>query len=833
MLQDISKFMLLMLFTTIAVNAYAVNIRPSSNMIIQSKEKSEIMLVIVNNKSAQITGSIDLTFNEGTVSCDIKNLTLKPKEWQVVKLIASLNKDKSAGKISCSYNNTSAVIDICRGINLSGVVWKRARLPKGLGMEIDNKSMIDSNSWSDIIPPAIWEEAGISCCKIDVQFPASLRGEDFKLIIGAIDDNDAVYLNGHLIGKTEGWDTRREYAIKSDIINWDGDNALVVMVNNVSAGGGLTKNPFVIVPADVELDTPENKVYQPMNRTKPGKVGNPLPIRPIHNDNGILRYPEGDEVALWGTNYYPQSWYQFENMTKLNIDMKAAIKEDLDHMKHMGVDIIRVHVFDREISDGDGNIIDNIHLDLLDYLIAEAGKRSIYFYLAPIAWWAGPNEIPGAFSQVASKPGMMYVPKAKAAAMNYLHQFMTRKNRYTGNSYKDEPNICFFEVMNEPSYFLYSDMHGQMYTPQGEKPEILAADKEVLKQLWNEWLSKHGLEDKAEFFPIFRYELMRTYIKEMIGAIRAAGAKQPVAINYGLNGEDLINAIADSECDAITFSAYPGGLSFHIDGINKLPLLKQMGKNGKVNLPYYDYAFDGRLDKKARAAYEFDNDGSNTGSYIYPAIASSFRSGGFQIACQFQYDSSSTAKWNTDWGTHWLNWLYTPSKTVSYMLAGEAFKLLPREIQYDDPNTELVLPPMATSFTNNISILSTNDTVMYSRTISNWQPLKFPAKPKRIVGTGSSKYITYGGTGIYVLETIDANTIKLTINPDARLLGDCMSGSFAAPVAELEYNTHWFKLNLPGWNDASCERLDARRKKPVTSADGGWLVTPGEYMIHR
>lgn len=810
-----------------------ISIRPSSKLVIQQGDSAPILLLIANTGSVKSIAPVQFTFKEGSVSFNSSPLDIEPGGWRVVKATAALNSNQAYGKVICTYGEVSTEINIARGINLAGLTWMRAFTPRTSGTDLKILETINPDAWSAIFPPVIWENTNYAWCKVNIKFSDTWRGKKMKLVIGAIDDNDITYLNGKEIGRGSGWNVKRQYPIPSDIVNWGGENTLMVMVDNFNAGGGLTTEPIIIVPEEIDPDMKLSQQQPPISRPKTGKIGKPLPFRPIHIDNGVLKYPEGDEVALWGVNYYPQSWYQFENMMKLHLDMKATIRKDLDHMVQMGIEIIRIHVFDREISDGKGNIIPNIHLDLLDYLISEAQKRGIYMYFTPIAWWSGPNEVPEAFSQVTSKPGMMYVPAAKEAAINYLKQFMSRKNKYTGNKYYKEPNICFFEVMNEPSYFLYGDLYGTCYNPQGEKPDVLERDRQTLRDLWNLWLKEHDLNNSPEYFGAFRYELMRSYIRDMIGAIRSTGAKQPIALNYGLNGEDLIQAIADSECDALTFSTYPGGLTNRVDGVNLLPLMKQMGKGGIVNLPYYGYALDGRLDKKARAAYEFDNDGTNTSSYMYPAIAASFRSGGLQIACQFQYDSISTAEWNTDWNTHWLNWYYTPTKAASFMLAGEAFRHLPREVQYADPQTELILGPLATSFTHNQSIFSTPDTVMYSRTISDWRPLKFPANPKRIVGTGSSQYVDYGGTGVYKIDTIDANTLKLTINPDARLLGDLMKASLATPLAVLEYNVQFFRLKLPGWSKSRCMRIDGAKEKPVTAADGGWLVTPGEYRIRR
>jgi hypothetical protein len=212
---------------------------------------------------------------------------------------------------------------------------------------------------------------------------------------------------------------------------------------------------------------------------------------------------------------------------------------------------------------------------------------------------------------------------------------------------------------------------------------------------------------------------MRQYIREMYEAIRSTGARQPVAISFfGGADREIMQAIGDSECEAITIPAtYPGGWERVNDGVNLLPQAAPM------ELPA-EFAC------KARLEYEFDTPATNVSCYLYPALAAYFRHAEVQVACQFQYDSVSTARWNTDWQAHWLNWLYTPSKTVSFMLAGETFRRLPRGVQYAKPTNELVLPDlMATSFTHNQSMLLTEDIVMYARGIDEWQPLRLPSCP--------------------------------------------------------------------------------------------------------
>ena len=108
-----------------------------------------------------------------------------------------------------------------------------------------------------------------------------------------------------------------------------------------------------------------------------------------------------------------------------------------------------------------------------------------------------------------------------------------------------------------------------------------------------------------------------------------------------------------------------------------------------------------------------------------------------------------------------------------------------------------------------------------------------PAAPRTIVGVGSSPYVEYGGSGLYVLESLGEDRLRLTLNPDARLVGNSLLGSFSSPAAELEEHRQWFSLKLPGWRDAACYREQDGGAVSVPQVGGGWLLRPGVYHLRR
>ncbi len=813
----------LVLVSSMAVASIAespLELRPSLPVVLYEQHSAPLALLVLNQSDRDQQASLQLSCDGGQVEPSSQNVTVPARGWRIVTARVSMPNERDSSVLEARLGSQVVRVPVLRGIDLTQFEWRRQFTPHSAIDESLADPHTDDSAWERFGVPTLWTDLRLAWCRVHFTIPESWRGKRLRLFIAAVDDNDVTYLNGQQIGRTNGWDTPRDYPLPESLIRFGAENVLTVRVENTYAGGGLYKAPVAILASDQPIPSAAPAVTA-LPRPKPGQIGKPLPLRPMVVKDGVLYYHDGGEVALWGVNYYPQSWHQYENMKRLGVDMKATIRQDLDHLQMMGVEIIRIHVFDREITDGQGNLVDNEHLDLLDYLVSECSRRGIYMMFTPIAWWGGPNERADSFSANTSKPGMMFVPEAKRAAANYLRQFLNHINRYTGRAYRDEPCLVLLEVMNEPAYFVYQDLFSRSYTPQGERAEVIERDRQTFLDLWRQWCRQNGLEEAPAYFPLFRYELMRQYIREMMDAIRSTGAKQPVAISFfGGADREIVQAIGDSECEAITIpAAYPGGWERVNDGINLLP------QTATMSLP-------AEFARKARLEYEFDTPATNVSCYLFPALSAHFRSGEVQVACQFQYDSVSTARWNTDWGAHWLNWLYTPSKAVSFMLAGEVFRRLPRGITYPSPSTELVIENlMATSFTRNQSMLATDDVVMYARGIEDWTPLPLPKSPKRIVGVGSSPYVEYTGTGLYVVEAVDESTLTLHLNPDAILVGNSLIGRFEAPVAELKEQPHLFRLKLAGWERAQCFAQGSTT--PLPRFMGGWLLTPGRYVIRR
>jgi hypothetical protein len=615
-----------------------------------------------------------------------------------------------------------------------------------------------------------------------------------------------------------------------------------ITVELSEAPGHTESNPLPLTSSSPIQPFGEVEAQLESERASQGPIGSRLPLRPMAVRDGVLCYPDGKEVLLWGVNYYPQSFTQFFSVQKLGVDRRRSTEEDFDDFVEMGIDIIRIHVFDSEISDGDGNLIENEHLDGLDYLVAQCNRKGIYLMLTPIAWWGSPGARPDSFSRNTPMPAMTMWPEMWPIQARYLHQLLTHENPYTGHRLVDEPSLALLEIMNEPWYWSYSQVVSGDVAPKGA---------ELTETTRRGWAGVRAAFEKAVpaqwrnpgTFAWFRYDTIRAYVDTMVDAIRSTGAQQPIAYlasnNVNVRDSDVVQAVADSRCDAVTLSTYTGGMGSVQDDRNLLGVLADR------------WPLDPRLHAKPRLVYEFDAPGMLKQANMYPAIAAQFRRLGVQVACQFQYDPKATAHVNWDWPVFYLNLWHTPEKMVSFLIGAEVFRRLPRGSDFELPEDNQVFAPAAVSFERNMSLLAADDSYMQTGP-TDWQPLPLPESPTRIMSVGSCPYFDYEGTGVVDLK-VEGDAATLRIWPDVerfphgrRTIREAaeerrwifdgfaeMAGSLEQPLTALHEREHTFRLRLPGWAEVRVERLEGDRCIPVEVKGGAPIVRPGTYRLTR
>lgn len=493
---------------------------------------------------------------------------------------------------------------------------------------------------------------------------------------------------------------------------------------------------------------------------------------------GILRWSaDNSEVNEFGVNYTLPFAYAYRACQHLNISPEKAIDEDVYHLSRLGLTAFRVHVWDTEISDTFGNLLDNEHLQLFDYTLKKMEDRGFKFILTPIAFWNGIPEkgkqLPG-FAHKYGKNNCYSNPEAIKAQENYLYQFMNHVNRYTGTAYKDDPNIIAFEISNEP---------------------------------------EHRTETAEE---------TTAYINKLVEAIRRSGCQKPLFYCMSV-APRLLNAFLDANIQGGSVQWYSLGLlRGHNRHGNFLTNIDQWPKD----------TITGSVKAKNKALMAYELDAADNGyAYTYPVMAREFRKERVQFATQFAYDPLALADANTSYQTHYMNLAYAPQKALSLMIAGEVFHRVPMGKSYGTYPADTVFDAFRVSYVDDLAEMRTDEKFLYANTTTD-KPLS-SAKLKKIVGYGSSPVVQYNGRGAYFLDKLEDGIWRLEVMPDATWVKD----PFAVPsldreVSAIVWNTYPMTIDLPDLGSGYSLKGINNGNSVIQTAYGGKIsVSPGTYLL--
>lgn len=512
----------------------------------------------------------------------------------------------------------------------------------------------------------------------------------------------------------------------------------------------------------------------------PAQAQRKQPVKnPVYIDKqGVMRYSSNNqEAALYGVNYTAPFAYAYRAHKALGVDLETAIRQDVYHFTRLGFDAFRVHVWDTEISDTAGNLLDNDHLRLFDFLLAELKKRNIKTIITPIAFWGNgyperDERTPG-FARKYGKGGSTTNDTAIKAQENYLQQFFKHVNLYTKQSYQDDPDVIAVEINNEPSH-------------SGPKPGVTK------------------------------------YINRLEAAIKSTGWSKPVFYNIA-QGPWYADAVAASVVQGFSFQWYPSGL---VAG-------RTLKGNFLPHVDQYNNPFDDTIPafaNKALMVYEFDA-ADIFDSYMYPAIARSFRGAGFQWATQFAYDPLALAYGNTEYQTHYLNLAYTPSKAISMLIAGEVFRKVPRRKSYGVYPADSSFDVFRVSYKEALSEMNTEKKFYCSNTTSS-RPLN-PSQLEHVAGVGNSAIVQYAGTGAYFLDKLAPGVWRLEVMPDVVYIRDPFER--ASPkkiVTVIQWQQNNLQLELPDLGKGfSIKGLNEGNNFSANANAESFVISPGTYLL--
>lgn len=495
--------------------------------------------------------------------------------------------------------------------------------------------------------------------------------------------------------------------------------------------------------------------------------------------SGVIRWSVNNaEVQGFGVNYTAPFAHAYSTAKKRGVDLEKAISDDVYHFSRLGLDLYRVHVWDTEISDTLGNLLINDHTKLFDFMIMKMKERGMKFVLTPIAYWGNgwpsPDEKTPGFSAKYGKDACLTNEGAIQAQENYLAQFLNHVNTYTGIAYKNDPDLIGFEISNEPHH--------------RESPERVTA-----------------------------------FINRMVKSMRSTGCKKPIFYNI-THSIQLADAYFDADIQGGTFQWYPTGLGSRYElGGNLLP---------NVDAYVIPFASNPRFKPMAKMVYEFD--AADVGrSYIYPAMARSFRTAGMQIANHFAYDPTYMADVNTEYGTHYMNLAYAPQKALSLKIAAEVFHVMPRYKDYGVYPENTSFGPFRVSYEEDLAVMNTPEKFIYTNSTS----VKPVAKDKliQVAGYGNSEVVRYRGKGAYFLDRLENGVWRLEVMPDALWIDDPFKRtSPKKEVAVINWRKHAMTIELDDLGkNFSVATLNAGNTFKPAVGESSFDILPGTYLLKR
>lgn len=499
----------------------------------------------------------------------------------------------------------------------------------------------------------------------------------------------------------------------------------------------------------------------------------------IVDKKGVMRWENSnDEVKGFGVNYTVPFAHAYRSAKKMGIDPKNAIDNDVYHFSRLGFDLFRIHVWDTQISDTLGNLIQNEHLDALDYLLKKLKEKNINFVITPIAFWGNgwpePDTYSPGFSHKYGKDACLTNPEAIKAQENYLAQFLNHVNPYTKIAYKSEPNIIAFEVSNEPHH-------------RGKPEEV------------------------TEF------------IKGMVAAMRSTGTEKPIFYNI-THAVQLNEAYFEAEIQGGTFQWYPTGLGYQ----------RELSGNLLPNVSNYNIPFDNIIKEHQGAKLVYEFDAADVGkSYIYPAMARSFRTAGIQIATHFSYDPTFLAYANTEYNTHYMNLAYTPQKALSLMICNEVFHEIPMNQDFGTFPENNSFGDFKINYLNDLAEYNSEEKFFYTNnTIS--KP-KNERKLEQIAGFGNSEIVKYQGLGAYFLDKIEEGIWRLEVMPDAVGVSNPFGrNSLHKTVGVIKWDTWEMAINLKELGpNFKVEAIDKGNLLSTIVEDHTFNIGPGTYIISK
>jgi len=118
---------------------------------------------------------------------------------------------------------------------------------------------LPAEGWREVSVPLTFEDEdfdGVVWFRKEIELPAGVEGASAKLHLGLLDDHDAAWVNGQLVGETQGWGNPRTYAVPEGILH-AGRNVVAVRVMDTWGPGGWRSEPEAL---HLDVSIPSGRV---------------------------------------------------------------------------------------------------------------------------------------------------------------------------------------------------------------------------------------------------------------------------------------------------------------------------------------------------------------------------------------------------------------------------------------------------------------------------------------------------------------------------------------------------------------------------------------------
>ncbi len=144
--------------------------------------------------------------------------------------------------------NLDSMMEIKKKSMLAKIVQWQGALPDKNETAQWKETTYNDAGWQKMKVPGLWEQQalpdfdGVVWFRKTITLSATEAAQGADLLLGMIDDADETYINGTLVGSTNGYNQERIYIVQKGILK-EGKNVITIKVNDTGGGGGLYSKP--------------------------------------------------------------------------------------------------------------------------------------------------------------------------------------------------------------------------------------------------------------------------------------------------------------------------------------------------------------------------------------------------------------------------------------------------------------------------------------------------------------------------------------------------------------------------------------------------------------